>query len=280
MRERVTRAALRAFPRAIRSARGNEMLGTLLDASATSRTRFAHEIADLVRSGLRARASRTTQAGAMRLAADGFCLAAVWLLTLFLAADVGNRIRGPLPGDPAALVSSWSLALLGSALVLALIGSDRLAGVAALLFTASLFDDPARYNLTGAARLPLLVPLICFGALLLAPRRRKPRPPARVARRCRRLGARGEQIRRRDRGGSPPRADLLRAAGLREAPHRSAAGDWVRRGCRLLRVADGAGSRWPRYSGAGVSRRGAADSHDRDRAHPARNAGTHAAVAR
>ena len=173
MRERMTRAALHAFPPAIRSARGPEMLGTLLDASATSQTRFAREIVDLVRSGLRARATETAQAGAQRLVADGFCLAAVWLLTLFLAADVANRIRGPLPGDPAALVSSWSLALLGAALVLALIGSDRLAGAAALLFTASVFDDPARYDLTGAARLPLLVPLICFGALLLAPRRRK-----------------------------------------------------------------------------------------------------------
>jgi hypothetical protein len=173
MRERVTRAALRAFPPAIRSARGDEMLGTLLDASATSQTRFAHEIVDLVRSGLRARATQTAQAGATRIVADGLCLAAVWLLTLFFAADVGNRIRGPLPGDPAALLSSWSLGLLGAALVLALIGSDRLAGAAGLLFTASVFGDPARYDLTGAASLPLLVPLICFGALLLAPRRRK-----------------------------------------------------------------------------------------------------------
>jgi len=174
MRERLTRAALRAFPPAIRSARGPEMLGTLLDASAASHTRFAREIVDLVRSGLRARATQTAQAGATRLVADGFCLAAVWLLTLFLAADVGNRIRGPLPGGPAALVSSWSLALLGAALVLALIGSDRLAGAAGLLFTASVFEDPARYDLTGTARLPLLVPLVCFGALLLAPRRRRP----------------------------------------------------------------------------------------------------------
>ena len=176
MRERLTRAALRAFPPAIRSARGHEMLGTLLDASATSHTRFAFEIVALVRSGLRMRATQTAQAGAWRLVADGFCLAAVWLLTLFLAADVGNRIRGPLPGFPWGLFSPWSLALLGAALALALIGYDRLAGATALLFTASVFGDPAGYDLTGADRIPLLVPLICFGVLLVAPRRRRPDP--------------------------------------------------------------------------------------------------------
>ena len=176
MRERVTRAALRAFPPAIRSARGDEMLGTLLDASAPSHARFAREIVELVRAGLRARATETAQAGARRLVADGFCLAAVWLLTLFLAADVANRIRGPIagsPGSPADLLWPWSLALLGAALALALIGFDRLAGAAALLFTVSLFGDPARYDIVGADRLPLLVPIICFGALLLAPRQRK-----------------------------------------------------------------------------------------------------------
>ena len=98
MRERVTRAALHAFPPATRSARGPEMLGTLLDASATSQARFAREIVDLVQSGLRARATETAQAGAQRLVADGVCLAAVWLLTLFLAADVAKQDPRPTPG--------------------------------------------------------------------------------------------------------------------------------------------------------------------------------------
>jgi hypothetical protein len=173
MRERVTRVALHAFPPAVRSARGHEMLGTLLDASATSHSRFAGELLDLVRSGLQARATQTAQAGPRRLVADGFCLAAVWLLTLFLASDVGNRIRGPLPGYPWGLFSPWTFALLGGALALALIGYDRLAGATALIFTASVFNDPARYDLTGANRLPLVLPVICFGVLLLAPRQRK-----------------------------------------------------------------------------------------------------------
>jgi hypothetical protein len=174
MRERVARAALHAFPPAARSIRGQEMVSTLLDASASSRVRFAREIIDLVRSGLRARATQTAEAGARRLVADGLCLAAVWLLTLVLSSDLGNRIRGRLPGYPWDPFSPWTLALLGAALALALIGYDRLAGAAALIFTASVVANPSGFHLTNGDRVPLLVPVICFGALLLAPRQRKP----------------------------------------------------------------------------------------------------------
>ena len=71
IRERVARAALQAYPTRIRSARGAEMVGTLLDASASSRTRFAREIVDLVRSGLRARATRTERRGHGALSPTG-----------------------------------------------------------------------------------------------------------------------------------------------------------------------------------------------------------------
>ncbi len=174
MRERIARAALHAFPPAVRSARGEEMFDTLLDVSAGSRLRYAREIVDLVRSGLRARAIQTVETGALRLVADGFCVAAVWLLTLFLASDLGNRIRGPLPGYPWGPLSPLSLAALGAALALALVGYDRLAGATALAFVATIFADPARHDLTNTDRIPLVVPIACFAALLLAPRRREP----------------------------------------------------------------------------------------------------------
>ena len=176
IRERVARAALQAFPREIRSARGAEMLGTLLDASATSRVRFAREIVDLVRSGLRARARRTVEAGARRVVADGLCLGGVWLLTLFFASELGNMIKGFDPWGPWVPMAPWTLALLGAGLVLGLIGYDRLAGATALAFMASVFADPARYDLTTRDRSALLVPVFCFVALLLAPRRRQPDP--------------------------------------------------------------------------------------------------------
>jgi hypothetical protein len=57
--------------------------------------------------------------------------------------------------------------LLGVALALALIGHDRVAGATALLFTASAFAAPARYDLTTRDRAALLVPVIA-GALSAA----------------------------------------------------------------------------------------------------------------
>ena len=110
--ERIAELALLAYPAARRAARGEEMLATLLDASAGSRRRFAREIADLVRLGLRARGSQTASAGARRIVADGLCLAAVWLMTLDVSTLLSQRARGMR--DP--LLSSPSIALLAAVL--------------------------------------------------------------------------------------------------------------------------------------------------------------------
>src|SRR3954467_6557460 len=79
-RERIAGLGLLSYPagppRDAREARGEEMLATLHDVSAGSRRGFAREIADLVRLGLRMRATTTATVGARRLIADGLCLAA------------------------------------------------------------------------------------------------------------------------------------------------------------------------------------------------------------
>lgn len=173
-REHIARVALHAFPITVRSAHGEEMLGTLLDVSATSRTRFVRELIGFVRSGTQARATQTAQSGARRVVADGVCLSGVWLLTLFLSSELGNRIRGFDPLGPWHPLSPWSLGLLGAALALTLIGYDRLAGVTALLFVATLVADPAWRDQTISRRELMVVPVICFITLALAPRRRKP----------------------------------------------------------------------------------------------------------
>jgi len=167
-RERIAGLALLSYPAAAREARGEEMLATLHDVSAGSRRGFAREIADLVRLGLRMRATATASVGARRLIADGLCLAAVWLMTLDASTLVTQRARGM--HDP--LLAPAPLALLVAALALALIGRDRLAGAAALAWTAlrlpSLWDHhPGIVNLA-----PELLPILCFCVMVLAPRRR------------------------------------------------------------------------------------------------------------
>ena len=172
IRERIAYAALLAFPPDVRSVRGAEMVSTLLDVSSTSRVRFAGEIVNLVGSGARARSAEMKRAGAARVVGDGFCVAGVWLMVLLLTSDLGDRIHGPIPDYPRYLYGPWTLMLLGAALVLALIGYDRFAGAAALLFTASVLLDPSRYELTNAERVRLIVPAICFAVLLTYPRKR------------------------------------------------------------------------------------------------------------
>jgi hypothetical protein len=173
-RERSARVALHAFPATVRAAHGEEMLGTLLDVSSDSRTRFVRELIGFVRSGRRARATQTAQAAARRVVADGVCLGAVWLLTMFLSSELGNRIRGFDPLGPWHPLSPWSLALLAGALALALIGYDRLAGATALLWVATLVAEPAWRDQTNSRHELLIVPVICFITLGLVPRRRKP----------------------------------------------------------------------------------------------------------
>jgi hypothetical protein len=170
--ERMAALALLSYPAATRAARGEEMLATLLDASAGSPGRFLREIADLVRLGLRARGSQTASAGARRVVADGLCLAAVWLMTLGVSTLLSQRARGM--HDP--LLSSTSIALLAAVLAIALIGHDRLAGAGALAWTAlripALWDHhPGIINLA-----PEVLPVICFCVTVLLPRRRATDP--------------------------------------------------------------------------------------------------------
>ncbi len=182
---------------------GEEMLGTLLDVSATSRTRFVRELVGLVRAGMRARATQTARAGPRRVVADGFCLGGVWLLTLFLASELGNRIRGFDPLGPWDPISPWSLALLGAALALALIGYDRLAGATALLFVATTVADPAWRDLTNSRRELMVVPCDLLHHLGALPTPAKARPsPSCLACADRCAGRRLEHQRR------PNRCDL------------------------------------------------------------------------
>ena len=170
--ERMAGLALLSYPAAARAARGDEMLATLLDASAGSRRRFVREIADLVRLGLRARGSQTASAGARRVVADGLCLAAAWFMTLDVSTLLSQRARGM--HDP--LLSSTSIALLAAILALALIGHDRVAGAGALVWTAlripALWDHHA--GIIDLA--PEVLPIICFCVMVLIPRRRAPDP--------------------------------------------------------------------------------------------------------
>ena len=168
-RARLARIALGAYPAPARASHGEEMLATLLDASAGSRRRFVREVADLVRLGLNLRATQTASAGPGRLIADGVRLAAVWLLTVDLVVLLSWRYRGmegPLLGWP-------SIALLAAVLGAALVGLDRLAGAGALLWTALRLPDLLQYHPGIGGLAPEVLPVVCFAAMVFAPRPRR-----------------------------------------------------------------------------------------------------------
>jgi len=164
------RIALLSFPRPVRAARGDEMLATLLDASAGSRRRFIGELVDLIKVGLSNRAAQTATVGARRLVADGLCLAAIWLVTLDLSTLLAQRARSM--HDP--LLAWPSIAVLAAVLALALIGLDRLAGAAALVWTALRLPELMDLHPGLAGLAPEVLPVVCFLVLMLAPRRRAP----------------------------------------------------------------------------------------------------------
>jgi hypothetical protein len=168
-RERLASVALRALPAELRASRGEEIVGTLLDSSVAGPGRFGQEVVGLVRFGLRARAARTASAGTRRLVADGFCCGAILVMTLDLSTLLAQRVGR---GYADSLVSWTSIGVLGVILATALVGAERLAGVAALAWTASRMPDLVAHNPTFDGVAPTSVPVVCFAVLILAPRRR------------------------------------------------------------------------------------------------------------
>jgi hypothetical protein len=165
-REDLAASALRALPASIRESRGDEILATLLDCAGDgSRTRFVRELLALVGMGLRA---RTVGRGSRRLVADGFCRGAILVMTLDLSTLLAQKLAGLQ--DP--LLSWASIAALGIVLAAALIGAERLAGVAALAWTLARVPQLVSHDPTFRGIAPTIVPLACFIVLILAPRRR------------------------------------------------------------------------------------------------------------
>jgi hypothetical protein len=163
-RKRIATLALCAYPSEIRQTRGEEILATLLDCSGASTGRFVHELIDLLRFGLRARAVQTAGVGWPRLIADGLCLAGM----LFLAQDLATALRSR--GVPHALYSSTSIALIAVLLAIALIGRDRLAGAGALLLTALRLPGLLADHLGSSAYAGMILPAVCLLVMALAPR--------------------------------------------------------------------------------------------------------------
>ena len=165
IRERIGKAALRAYPPGVRDARGLEMLGMLLDAGEQSSWAFARESGSLVVGGLDERRAITARAGTRRLLADSCCQAVPICLTLWIISVLSpDAIAGP--SRPVVVQA----AVLGAVLACALIGYERIAAIGGLAAIVAYGPVGPHAQLVLLAR--LLVPLGCLFVMVRAPRKR------------------------------------------------------------------------------------------------------------
>jgi hypothetical protein len=172
IRERLGHLALRAYPSAVRRARGPEMLGMLLDAGEPSSLAFVRESGSLVLGGLRERRAITARARTRRLLADACCQAVLICLALWIISAVSAE---PVTGPGARL--EVQAAVLGAVLACALIGYERIAGIGGLAAIAAFVPLGV---LTQPALLGVVLVLAgCLLVMVCTPRKR-PRDPRRL----------------------------------------------------------------------------------------------------
>jgi hypothetical protein len=169
IRERIGQAALRAYPPAVRQARGSEMLGMLLDAGEQTSRALVRESGSLVLGGLRERRALAARAGTRRLVADACCQAVLIFLMLWLISALNTQ--GSAGPSRQLLVQEVVLAAI---LACALFGYERIAAVGGLAAFIAYIPLGQHIQLVGLAR--ALVPIACLLVMVRAPQRR-PRDP-------------------------------------------------------------------------------------------------------
>ena len=166
--ERLARIALLAYPSRVRAVRGEEMIGTLLDASSGSEAAFWRELVALIGGGLRARAAVPARLTTGRVIADGFCYAGIGMLALITAEVIAIAIRYPQAVADSTQV--WELLLLAGCLSVALMGYDRIASMGALAWIAIVINARYRGSTLGPVVAMDVVPVVCFAVMLIVPR--------------------------------------------------------------------------------------------------------------
>ena len=172
IRERIGQTALRAYPPAVRQARGPEMLGMLLDAAEQSRRALVRESGSLVLGGLRERRALVARAGNRRLVADACCRAVLIFLMLWLISALNTQL---IAGASQQLLVQE--VVLAAILACALVGYQRIAALGGL--TALIAYGPLGPPIQLVAPAKVLIPIVCLLIMVRAPQRR-PRDPRRL----------------------------------------------------------------------------------------------------
>ncbi len=175
-RAAIGRTVVRIYPNDIREASGEELLGTLLDASDGSRGGYVRQLVSLVRSGLSARARSELSQPLLRIAASTLCWVAVMSVMFGLVQTVGIGLRwGGSPGSGTqTLLHSYIIPAL--ILVLFTLRRNRTTGILGLAWIAIFLHQASLLPLGGFFE---IIPLQAAGFALLAIKPREPLPAGR-----------------------------------------------------------------------------------------------------
>jgi hypothetical protein len=173
-RSSLGRAAVRLYPTEIREARGEELVGTLLDAGDASLTAFVAELCSLVSGALRARSNRAMAVPIPTLIFELLCWGAVVTVAREFVAVVAGQLRFDfsLGGSTQILAYDVLPALM---LIAFTARRPRLAGLLGLLWVVAILY--VRWSPLGWSVFPrwsieeLLMPVIGSLLMIVAPSR-------------------------------------------------------------------------------------------------------------
>jgi hypothetical protein len=166
------RIAVRTYPVEVRAQRGEELVGTLLDAGEKSLATFVRQLASLGAGGLAARSRKTLRQPLRQISLDLVRWACITTVAGGLIGGLASlRWGGSFGGSP---LTMW-VQYVGPAVLLALftLGHDRLTGIAGLiwLYAGSSYYVPPSPS-TGFWLEFWLLPLAGFVLMATVPRRR------------------------------------------------------------------------------------------------------------
>jgi hypothetical protein len=172
MRGWLAKSALRCYPLATRTARGAEMLDTLLDASGDRNGLFVWNVLSLVAAGLGERARASARLSAGRTIAEAAKLASILYACLWLTAGLAVLIERP-GWHYESPVSLYVFALLIVLLAWSQ-GRQRLAGVLGLVCTVLLGVAHRPDFLLPVSIVQPLLPACGYLIMAIAPTRERP----------------------------------------------------------------------------------------------------------
>jgi hypothetical protein len=166
MRASLGRAALRLYPTEIRAARGEELLGTLLDAGEHSWLAFARELWSVVLGAWLARARVAAGEPAVRIASDTLR----WCAVIALGMDLFGLVAEEVHWFNSSIPIAYNTVCPAVIIVMFLLGLDRAAGLGGVAFCVY---DATRHPLAPTyLRVEELVLIAGFGLMTVASRRR------------------------------------------------------------------------------------------------------------